>query len=24
MAPNTAKSVHTDLHYFVYRTRLAP
>ena len=22
-APNTAKSVHTDLHHFVYGTRLA-
>jgi hypothetical protein len=22
-APNTAKSVHTDLHHFIYRTRLA-
>jgi hypothetical protein len=22
-APNTAKSVHTDLHHFAYRTRLA-
>jgi hypothetical protein len=22
-APNTAKSVHTDLHHFVYRTRLS-
>jgi hypothetical protein len=23
-APNMDKSVHTDLHHFVYRTRLAP
>jgi hypothetical protein len=22
-APNTAKSIHTDVHHFVYRTRLA-